>query len=78
MTHSTAFLEMATRIDRDEGDFGGAIVVRTPDGRTVSHLLSSPDASPVVFWGFVKSVIEDAYRQFEESQTMSPMGFPRR
>lgn len=78
MTHSTPFLAMAARIDRsEEGDFGGAIVVRTPDGRTVSHLLSSPDASSVVFWGFVKSVIEDAYRQFEEAQPMT-MGFPRR
>lgn len=79
MSNSTPFLEMATRIDRaEEGDFGGAIVLRSPDGKTVAHLLSSPETNVVAFWGFVKSVIEDAFNEYQNNNIGSPLGFPRR
>jgi homoaconitase/3-isopropylmalate dehydratase large subunit len=66
------------------GEFGGAMVLIAPDGKTVEFLLTNPAGSSaaglVSFWAFVQSLIKDAFDEYQASQTGMPgqLGFPRR
>ncbi|HEV2225096.1 MAG TPA: hypothetical protein VGR84_19040 [Candidatus Acidoferrales bacterium] len=76
MSNADAFTDMARRIEAcSPAEFGGALVLVSPDGRRVEFLLTDPSASSnlIAFWGFTKARIEDASA---EGMAQSQSGFP--
>ena len=69
--HRTPFDEMSARIERnDAGDFAGAFVIVTPDGKSKSLLLLDNSQSAAAFWGLLKSTAEIALQEVEDEQRM--------
>lgn len=52
------FADMAERINRNPGEFGGALVMVLPDGQLLTPAVFTPKPDLVAFFALVKSHIE--------------------
>lgn len=69
---------MAERVKATpNNEFGGAIVIRSPDGMVISQIIVSEKPDTTAFWGYVKSVIEVAVSEHLDSQNPN-QAFQRR
>jgi hypothetical protein len=73
------FDRMAARIrlNSDQGGFGGAFVVVTPDGVAQEVLLLDNAQNPAIFWSIIKTRAEIAVAEIEDAQRQGG-GFGRR
>ena len=56
--HAKPFLDMAQRISRNAAEFGGALLIVSPDGTVVdiAYIGSKPDLP--FFWGTIKGRVQ--------------------
>lgn len=75
-----AFTRMAERIAAvNEGEFSGALVAVSPDGKVVIEVLTiDPTKDQGAFWGIVNAKVEAAKSDFIEGERLAAGGGYRR
>lgn len=74
---ASTFRKMGDLVTKNTGEkFGGAFVVVDPDGTQVESLFLN-DATPGLFWGTLKSIVEQQLIEIDKKERNLRPGFGR-
>lgn len=77
LTVAQAFQNMHDLIAKNTGEkFGGAFVIVDPDGNQIESLFIN-DATPGLFWGALKAIIEQQLSKIDDTERKMRAGFGR-
>jgi hypothetical protein len=77
LTVAQAFSKMSELVAKNTGEkFGGAFVIVDPDGQQLESLALN-DATPGLFWGVLKSIVEQQISVIDDKERKIRAGFGR-